>query len=47
MGDFKRLVAWQKAHAFGIAVHCEDLLRQGDEVAPLCFSLTRIPPQSD
>src|SRR5262245_57286341 len=21
MGDFKRLVAWQKAHAFGIAVH--------------------------
>ena len=21
MGDFKRLVAWQKAHAFCIAVH--------------------------
>lgn len=119
MGDFKRLVAWQKAHAFGIAVHtafkgrrtssapgfrgqmlravssiadnlaegcgkrsrralasyaetayasakevendlikardlrllpstlCEDLLRQGDEVARLCFGLTRLPPQSD
>jgi four helix bundle protein len=118
MGDFKRLIAWQKAHAFGIAVHtafkgrrttaapglraqilravssisdnlaegcgmrsrqalaryaeiayasakevendliksrdlqvlpsvlCEDLLRQGDEVSRLCFSLTRIPPKS-
>jgi four helix bundle protein len=116
MGDFKRLVAWHKAHAFVIAVHsafkgrnttaapglraqilravsaisdnlaegcglrsrralaryaetayasakevendliksrdlgilpgalCEDLLRQGDEVARLCFSLTRLPP---
>jgi len=116
MGDFRRLIAWQKAHAFGIAVHkafngrrtsaapglrgqilravssipdnlaegcgkrsrhalasyaetayasvkevendliksrdleilpralCEDLLRQGDEVARLCFSLTRTPP---
>ena len=116
MGDFKRLIAWQKAHAFGIAVHaafngrrttaapglrgqilravssipdnlaegggkrsrlalagyaetayasakevendliktrdlgilpralCEDLLRQGDEVARLCFGLTRPPP---
>jgi four helix bundle protein len=116
MGDFKRLVAWQKAHAFVVAVHsafkgrnttaapglraqilravsaisdnlaegcglrsrralaryaetayasakevendliksrdlgiltgalCEDLLRQGDEVARLCFSLTRLPP---
>jgi four helix bundle protein len=21
MGDFKRLIAWQKAHAYGIAVH--------------------------
>jgi len=21
MGDFKRLIAWQKAHAFGLAVH--------------------------
>jgi four helix bundle protein len=116
MGDFKRLIAWQKAHAFEIAVHaaftgrrttaapglraqilraassipdnlaegcgmrsrqalaryaqtayasakevendliksrhlkilpsvlCEDLMRQGDEVSRLCFSLTRIPP---
>ena len=116
MGDFKRLIAWQKAHAFAIAVHAafmgrrtslapgfrgqilravnsipdnlaegcgkrsrealasyaetayssakevendliksrdlgilprtlsEDLLRQGDEVARLCFSLTRTPP---
>lgn len=116
MGDFKRLIAWQKAHAFGLAVHaafkgrrtaaapgfraqilravnsipdnlaegcgkrsrqalasyaetayssskevendliksrdlgllprtlCEDLLKQGDEVSRLCFSLTRVPP---
>jgi len=116
MGDFKRLVAWQKAHAFELAVHaafkgrrlaaapgfrgqllravgsipdnlaegcgkrsrralakyaeeayasakevendlikardlgllprtqCEDLLRQGDEVSRLCFSLSRVPP---
>jgi four helix bundle protein len=120
MGDFKRLVAWQKAHAFGVAVHaafkgrrttaapglraqalravssisdnlaegcgmrsrqalaryaetayasakevendlikcrdlgllpstlCEDLLKQGDEVSRLCFSLTRLlPPRND
>jgi four helix bundle protein len=118
MGDFKRLVAWQKAHAFCIAVHTafkgrrttaapglrgqilravssipdnlaegcgrrsrqalagyaetayasskevendliksrdlgilprslsEDLLRQGDEVSRLCFSLTRDEPRS-
>jgi four helix bundle protein len=117
MGDFKRLVAWQKAHAYAIAVHsafagrraatapgqraqilravssipdnlaegcgmrsrealaryaesayasakevendllkcrdlgvlpstvCEDLLRQGDVVSALCFSLTKgFPP---
>ena len=116
MGDFKRLVAWQKAHAFELAVHaafkgrrlaaapgfrgqllravgsipdnlaegcgkrsrralakyaedayasakevendlikardlgllprtqCEDLLRQGDEVSRLCFSLSNVPP---
>jgi four helix bundle protein len=116
MGDFKRLVAWQKAHAFVVEVHaafkgrsttaapgmraqilraasaisdnlaegcgmrsrqalaryaeiayasakevendliksrdlgilpralCEDLLKHGDEVARLCFSLTRVPP---
>lgn len=25
----------------------EDLLRQGDEVARLCFSLTRIPPSQE
>jgi len=119
MGDFKRLVAWQKAHAYMIAVRaafngrrtgaapglraqvlravssipdnlaegcgkrsrralasyadnayssakevendliksrdlgilprslCENLLRQGDEVARLCFGLTRCPPQSE
>jgi hypothetical protein len=23
---------------------CEDLMKQGDEVARLCFSLTRVPP---
>jgi four helix bundle protein len=119
MGDFKRLVAWQKAHAFVLAVHtafkgrrtteapglraqvlravnsipdnlaegcgmrsrqalaryaetayasakevendlikcrdlellpralCEDLLKQGDEVSRLCFSLTRLPVRND
>jgi four helix bundle protein len=26
---------------------CEDLLRQGDEVARLCFGLTRMPPPSE
>jgi hypothetical protein len=53
MGDCQRLVAWQRAHAYAIAMHrafagmCEDLLRQGDEVAGLCFSLTRgFPPSS-
>ena len=120
MGDFKKLKAWQKAHAFMLAVHrafkgrrvtaaapgfraqllravnsipdnlaegcgrksrralaafaetaysstkevendlikardleiierslAEDLLRRGDEVARLCFSLTIVPPNSD
>jgi four helix bundle protein len=119
VGDFKRLIAWQKAHAFSIAVHAafrgrranvspglraqvlraansipdnlaegcgkrsrrelgryadtayasakevendliksrdlrilsrpvaEDLLRQNDEVARLCFALARIPPNDD
>jgi four helix bundle protein len=119
MGDFRRLIAWQKAHAFSIALHkafagrrahvspglrsqiltaansiadnlaegcakhsrrqlashaetaygstkevenqliksrdlgilaprlSEALLEQGDEVARLCFSLTRVPPNSD
>jgi four helix bundle protein len=119
VGDFKRLIAWQKAHAFSIAVHdayrgkqanvspglraqilraansipdnlaegCakrsrlelaryadtayasakevendliksrdlrvlsravfEDLLRQNDEVARLCFALARIPLKDD
>jgi four helix bundle protein len=120
MGDFKKLIAWQKAYAFMLAVHaafkgrrtsaaapgfrgqllravssipdnlaegcgrrsrkalasyaensysstkevenglikardlgilprnlCDDLLRQGDEVAGLCFSLTIVPPGAD
>jgi four helix bundle protein len=119
MGDFKRLIAWQKAHAYVISAHtafkgrstsaapglraqvlravsaisenlaegcgrrsrqalahyaetayasakevendliksrdlgilpkalCEDLLKQGDEVARLCFGLTRLPPSRE
>ena len=34
MGDFKRLVAWQKAHAFGIAVHTAFVGRRTTAAAP-------------
>lgn len=62
-GDFKRVIAGQKAHALSIAVHkanqliksrdlgilpasvFESLSEQLDEVARLCYSLTRVPPK--
>jgi hypothetical protein len=42
MGDFKRLIAWQNAHAYVISVHAAF-----NEVARLCFSLTRQPPSQE